>query len=81
MASTRVSACQRFVVIDGLHVDRTIYAALEAWAAAREVSIQHAIQLAICAFSDMACERDEPPIPRARASAKTRALHRRGCQR
>lgn len=45
--------CQRFVVVDGLHVDRTVFAVLEAWAAERGVSVQDAIQLAICFFNDL----------------------------
>ena len=52
MASTRISVCLRFVVIDGLHIDRAVFAALQAWASERGVSAQDAIQLAICFFND-----------------------------
>jgi len=52
VASTSVSVCQRFVVVDGLHVDRAVFAALQAWASERGVSVQDAIQLAICFFNE-----------------------------
>jgi hypothetical protein len=52
VAFTRLSACHRFIVIDGLHVDRAVLATLEAWAAKRGVSVQDAIQLSICFFNE-----------------------------
>lgn len=48
MTSTSVSPCGRFVVLNGLHIDRNVYEGLMRWAADRELRIQDAIQLAVC---------------------------------
>jgi len=53
MTSTNLSACGRFVVIDGLHLDRNVFEALTRWAADHELRIQDAIQLALCTFRDV----------------------------
>lgn len=60
MKLARVSPCGRFVVLDGLHLDRGVFAALELWATQRGVSAQDAIQLALCAFGDSALARLGP---------------------
>lgn len=51
-----ISACRRFVAIDGLHVDRDLFETLARWAAERDVRIQDALQLALCAFVEAAVE-------------------------
>ncbi len=55
-ALMKPSACGRFIVIDSLHIDRRVLGALRSWAATRGLTVQDAIQLAICAFSEDACE-------------------------
>lgn len=57
MMPTKVSACGRFVVLDGLHLDRNLFEALTQWAARHQLRIQEAIQLAICIFRDSAVDR------------------------
>jgi len=49
-----LSECRRFVVADALHVDREVFETLAAWAAEHHLSMQDAIQLALCAFNDNA---------------------------
>lgn len=50
----KLSACGRFVVLDGLYVDREVYAELGGWAEARGVRLEDAVQLAIIALLDPA---------------------------
>ena len=50
------SPCGRFIVIDSLHIDRRVLGALRSWAATRGLTVQDAIQLAICAFSEDTCD-------------------------
>lgn len=47
----------RFAVINGLHLDRSVVEALAAWAESRGLSIQDAIQIALCYFNDAIAER------------------------
>jgi hypothetical protein len=56
-----LSECRRFVVADGLHVDREVFETLEAWAAERGLGVQDAIQIALCAFNDNAGSVPLPP--------------------
>lgn len=51
MTPWSVSECGRFVVIDGLHVDRNVVEALARWATDHGLRIQDAIQLALCSFN------------------------------
>lgn len=46
----KVSACGRFVVLDGLHLDRKVFDAIEGWARLRGLPVQDAIQVVLCAF-------------------------------
>jgi len=57
MMPTKVSACGRFVVLDGLHLDRNLFQALVRWAAEHELRVQDAIQFALCIFRDGAVNR------------------------
>jgi hypothetical protein len=52
MMPTKVSACGRFVVLDGLHLDRNLFESLSRWAAERHLRIQDAIQFALCVFRE-----------------------------
>lgn len=49
---TTKSLCGRFVMLDGLHLDRKVFEGLERWAEERGIQLQDAIQLAVCAFGD-----------------------------
>jgi len=46
------SPCGRFVVLDGLHLDRVVFEAVATWASERGLHLQDAIQLALCAFNE-----------------------------
>lgn len=48
----KLSPCHRFVVLEGVHIDRTVLATLRKWAARRGLSLQDAIQMAILAFNE-----------------------------
>jgi hypothetical protein len=52
MMPTKVSPCGRFVVLDGLHLDRNLFEALTLWAEEHQLRIQDAIQFALCIFRD-----------------------------
>lgn len=52
MARSHASSCGRFVVVDDLHIDRDVFAQLERWASQRGLTLQDAIQLAICLFDE-----------------------------
>lgn len=54
---TTKSLCGRFVMLDGLHIDRKVFESLERWAKERGIQIQDAIQLALCAVGDDALGR------------------------
>ncbi len=54
----KVSACGRFVVLDGLHLDRDLFDALMRWAAKHKLHVQDAIQLALCIFRDASLDRN-----------------------
>jgi hypothetical protein len=61
---TTKSLCGRFVMLDGLHLDREVFESLERWAEERGMQIQDAIQLALCTFGDDALARTSSrPIP------------------
>ena len=60
---TTKSLCGRFVMIDGLHLDRKVFEVLERWAQERGIQAQDAIQLALCAFGDEALARASPRAP------------------
>jgi hypothetical protein len=64
---TSVSKCGRFVIIDQLHLDRTVLQVLASWAAEHDVSIQDAIQLAVCAFNDQVSEQARARLGRESA--------------
>jgi hypothetical protein len=70
MMPARFSACGRFVVLDGLHLDRNLFESLARWAAERQLRLQDAIQLALCAFRECAVDRngaDGTELPTKRA--------------
>jgi hypothetical protein len=58
MMPTKVSPCGRFVVLDGLHLDRNLFEALTRWAAKHGLRMQDAIQFALCIFRDGAVDRN-----------------------
>ena len=68
MTRTTVSACGRFAVLDGLHLDRNVFDFLIRWAAAHRLQIQDAIQLALCAFRDDTRDTKRPPTVPASSS-------------
>jgi hypothetical protein len=57
MMPAKVSACGRFVVLDGLHLDRNLFDSLVRWAAEHHLRIQDAIQFALCVFREGAVPR------------------------
>ena len=61
MKLTKYSPCGRFVVVDGLYLDRDVSDALERWALDRGLCIQDAIQLALCALEDGALAQRRAP--------------------
>lgn len=60
---TTKSLCGRFVMLDGLHLDRKVFEKLERWARERGIQVQDAVQLALCAFGDEALGRTSPQAP------------------
>ena len=60
MMPTKVSACGRFVVLDGLCLDRTVFDALRRWAAKHNLRVQDAIQFALCIFREGSVDRNRP---------------------
>lgn len=68
----KLSPCGRFVVLDGLHLDRDVARALDAWASPRGLSLQDAVQLAALAF----VERVSPVVVRPREREGTRTTGR-----
>jgi hypothetical protein len=52
MQRPKPSPCGRFIVLDGLHLDRILFETLSTWASTNDLRLQDAIQLAICAFND-----------------------------
>lgn len=63
MAHSTVSVCGKFVVIDGLHIDRNVFRALASWAEARGLTIQDAMQVAACALGERPEQVKVPPLP------------------
>ncbi len=57
MTPWNVSECGRFVVFEGLHLDRNVVEVLGRWATDRGLGIQDAIQLALCSFNERNAER------------------------
>lgn len=47
----KLSSCGRFVVFESLYLDRRVVATLARWAAAHDLGLQDAIQLAVCTFN------------------------------
>lgn len=55
--TSECSACGRFAVIDGLHIDRSLMDEFAGWAAEHALAPQDAIQLAIFGFLEVhACQ-------------------------
>ena len=52
MQPPKPSQCGRFIVLDGLHLDRAVVEALTTWASQNGLRLQDAIQIAVCAFND-----------------------------
>jgi hypothetical protein len=48
----KLSPCARFVLLDGLYLDREAASSLAGWASRRGLALQDAIQLAVVAFVD-----------------------------
>jgi hypothetical protein len=48
----KLSPCARFVLLDGLYLDREAALSLAGWASRRGLALQDAIQLAVVAFVD-----------------------------
>lgn len=61
MQLAKASACGRFVVVEGLYLDRTVLEKLDRWASEHHLRLQDAIQLAICAFNQGST--GEPALP------------------
>lgn len=59
MQVAKISPSGRFIVLDGLHLDRMVFEALATWASEKGLRLQDAIQLAICAFNDGAHMKDK----------------------
>lgn len=57
MLSTKASASGRCVVLDQLHLDRSVFEVLARWAKYREFGIQDAIQVALCGVSEGTIDR------------------------
>ena len=74
---TTNSLCGRFVMLDGLHLDRKVFEGLERWALERGIQLQDAIQLALCTFGDDALART-PPASSARMLAHPPSVSRIG---
>jgi len=55
----KLSPCGRFLVLDGLHIDREVLGALARWSDRRGLRIQDAVQLAILFFTEHATEVDD----------------------
>lgn len=60
------SRCGRFVVLDGLHLDRVVFENFSRWADAGDLRVQDALQLALCdlverATTAVACSVDGLP--------------------
>jgi predicted nucleic acid-binding protein len=82
MQPPKTSPCGRFIVIDGLHLDRVVFESLATWASERGLRLQDAIQLAVCAFHEGSLAMDNalpafgtmvrcsPPVPAAKAAKR-----------
>jgi hypothetical protein len=67
----KLSACRQFVVFETLRLDRSLLESLALWGAQRGLRMQDAIQLAICAFNDCACQQSFDPRGRFDAPTHT----------
>lgn len=76
MLHVRVCPRGRFVLIDGLHLDCTVFAVLERWARTNGLQIQDAIQLALCHHLDESLLRSVSP--RAAAYSRAKAVGAEG---
>lgn len=47
MNLAKVSDCGRFVILEGLHLDRTLFASLERWAGEHGLRVEDAVQMAV----------------------------------
>ena len=52
MLRLNTTACGRFVVLNGLLLDRHVFQELERWASERGLRPQDAVQLAVCALTE-----------------------------
>jgi hypothetical protein len=52
------SSCGKFVELDELHIDRDVFETLARWATDHGLSIENAIQFALCCFNDSNAEGD-----------------------
>jgi predicted nucleic acid-binding protein len=50
--TAKTSECGRFVRLDGLYLDKSVYATLMRWSQEHQLQPQDAIQLALCAFNE-----------------------------
>ena len=55
MQPPKASPCGRFIVLEGLHLDREVFESLASAASERGLRLQDAIQLAVCAFNENSC--------------------------
>ena len=78
MNLANVSACGRFVVLPGLHLDRHVFETLASWATKRGLDSQAAVQLAVCAFNDSVHDKAATAVPPSVSSAGPIANPRRG---
>ncbi len=65
----KLSPCGRFIVLEDLHIDREVLAALTEWSERRGLRVQDGIQLAILAFTESVLQDTEstPVATRQRA--------------
>lgn len=75
-ARMKLSSCGRFVVLEFLHIDREVLDPLAAWADAREIGLQDAIQLAVVGFVERTHGREDGAPPRgARSDGSATPVH------
>jgi hypothetical protein len=61
MLNSKLSTCGRFVVLNGLNLDRCVFKTLERWAAEHELQVQDAIQFALCALTERGSAKGRAP--------------------
>jgi len=52
MQLPKASPCDRFIILDDLHLDRVVFETLARWSSKNDLRLQDAIQLAICVFNE-----------------------------